>query len=663
MALHPHLCLLLAAQPLAARAPPPAPVPAPEAKAAPAPAQPDINKLRERYPLADTAYLRWEANFDEDAPGFFKPVKEHTESVFRQSLVLRANRNTPRTFAPLLMSGSTLTEASVTWTLPDGKTGTAGLDKFTNKIVGVENRRSFTFPALPEGTMVEERYTAKVPGVVRGFLIPLSYDACYLAGHVEFILPKGSSFKLKNPLAESGRGQVAYSEHPSGRGLWTLDFKEFGPEEPSPLSPSTLPPAAIVWERVFYPTYLLTPGQSVGGFYHKVASRKPWFSTAVEDTVARLLQGKETKRAKVQAIYDFLQQEIKVIKKGDDTGSGIFGNSPLDFADMLEQKKGSSDGIPALMNQMLSKVGIDSKLVLIQRSLTGEFDPKYLDPRDHYDVAVWLDLDGVTTLAQPQYTGRPLGQISSIHMNRPAIVVRDESELEVLRSPAFLPLENRYEDTWTLEVSERGTGKIHFERAATGPEAQEFLEIWKAQPEWKKTDRKVLFDLIPASPFGNPTAASVKEGEGPDKPLRFSLDLDLPIICRAKDGAIQLNPLAAAFMFSPYHRAPAKDTSRQAPVWVPYNQITKRTLLIKVPAGWKLQSPLPDPQQVHNLLGTAEAKFSLEGDVIRVDQSLSLVPGLHAPVYGEALLHLAGEKSPLVIPAFRFVPSSPAPKQ
>lgn len=623
--------------------------------AASAVAEPSLKELQLRFPRMKAAYLQWQYQLEEAKPGFWSGVTDHEERFHSRYVVLRAETKPTRVVSSPLPDHAKLSEGWVSWTLPDGKVEKIPVERFQSRKIGAVTRIDYALPALPAGTQVEEHFVGQVPGIIDGFrFLALPKESALVQGTFQMVMPGAKTFKLKNLHGEQDPKKLVIGEAPDGRRKISLDLSGILPADRDPLSPFRILPMALTWDTRNYPTYLNPPEDIVRQFHRRLDSRSPWFSDAVRNRLGTITEGKTTDRGRVEAVLSYIHSNIRKIGSEQDKGGGLFGLGRMNFADMLSKGEATADGMQALMMEMLGKLGIPAKMVLIHAPWNGPFDPNYIASHEDYEGAVWVDLHGGPLLAFPHRPERPLGHLDRFQMNRPAIVIKDASTLEVLRTPASLAQENRYDDAWTLQIDPSGKGDLQFERRITGPEALDLRGIWNRTPPAKQTQADTVWEFCPGEPLGMPVQGSVANADAKDKPLGIQLRLQLPVICRSLEGEVELSPLATALGLGLGERVPVKDHTRTEPIWIAYDQTIQRTLRIKAPAAWKRPTQLPSPREVKNELGSAQATFTLEGEDIRVDQTLKLVHGLHPASKAKELLQLIGVDSPMAIPALRF---------
>jgi hypothetical protein len=613
-----------------------------------------LQDLQARFPGRSAVYTRFEAFHRNGAAVMFKTTT-HTYGEHKWTLILQ-DEQASQAVKMDAEEGWTMEKASISWTLPGGQPEQVGLDQLQVKEEGYKQVYSYPMPKLPKGTTLEVAFslTRKAGLSGRGaFYLPT--DAPVLAWHVEMDIPDRTTYRVKNPLFETGETKLEEQTDPvTLHRKVVVDSPDPGPRNWQPFSPW----APSVGGRVKWllPTpgfFILTTEQQVSNFAAKLERRDSSSPGAMKLATDRVVQGKSTRKEKVEAIYAYLQKEIKPIEANKETG-GIFGKSEFKFGEMLDKKEGAPEAIVALMARMLETQDIPCKVVIVHESLGEGFDPNWISSDEPFEVGVMVDMDfAKAAVAFPQNPQRPFGYLDMWELDRPAIQVMTKGPMPIFKTPAALPYENRYEDAWTLALDEQGNGKMHFERATSGPEGDFLRNWWARQTAQQKKSAGPLWGMLRGRAAGRLVGGAIDWAQPADKPFMVKADLDLPKACVLKDGVLDVEPWAAGFRVE-WGFAPLKEEPRTRPIWIPYDQVVRRTLTIKAPAGRKLQGPLPGPAKAANALGTASAAFRLENGDLLVDQTLTLAHGMYPAEANAQLLVLAGAGSPLALPALHY---------
>jgi hypothetical protein len=617
-------------------------------------AQATLAELQARFPIPTAVYTHFDQKIVQEPKEFLKGFPGHSEACHSTMLFLKPGngQQSVRVWVP---KTCTLDENWVTWTVPGGKPQTVTTEKFESKTLSGDLVYSYQLPPVPAGTVLERFYSETYPDYLTGQKSrALPNDAPVLAWHLDLELPVIMTYKLKNPLLEAGGSQLtACIDKDKHTRVLSLDAPDPGPQAPVPYPPWAPKATSVKWVTPWYRIILLSPTATVAGFYNRVANRDSMFSNRVEETTARLTQGLTTPKAKLDALYAFVQKDLKQIASSEETG-GLFGKGAFNFAEMLEHHEGSADAIAALLALMLEKSGIATRLALVHQGVNEGFDPDWIDRDEPFKLMLAVELDGAQRWLFPQDLKRPMGQLDPWEMNRPAVVVQDKKTLEVIRTPAALPVENRYDETWVLELDDQGNGRTRFTRVGSGPEAQALRQYWDRK---RPAERKNLDDiraLTAAAPLGQVIGGSVEQAPDPAPAFRTQLELDLKKVCQTRNGALELAPWASCFLIGQGFMVPYQGPARTQPIWVPYDQVVHRTLIIRAGGKRHLVGALPALARVVNALGTATSSYGMDQGDLRIEQTLTLNHGLHPKEFDSALRALAGPGSPLVLPALQF---------
>ncbi len=192
------------------------------------------------------------------------------------------------------------------------------------------------------------------------------------------------------------------------------------------------------------------------------------------------------------------------------------------------------------------------------------------------------------------------------------------SPLEVLTTPGPEARASVTAETSELELDEKGGGTLTWTRSASGASA---------------IVQRELFDLLSENGMADPSMVNT---------LTF------------KSGAFTLEPDALPMQVEGADRAPLGPEPRRLAIRMPYDREALRTLKIRFPEAWTLQTAPPAPFRASNALGTSERTVTVEGHLIPVVQSWKGTHGEHSATAAPDLQAFAGLQSPLALPALKF---------
>jgi hypothetical protein len=316
-------------------------------------------------------------------------------------------------------------------------------------------------------------------------------------------------------------------------------------------------------------------GEAVRGFTEPDAQ--------VRELAAKLTAGKTTRDAKLQAIFDFVADDIRYVNYV--SGEWWLPNRPQQ---LLARREGDCDDKALLLITLLKAVGIDAQEVLVQTRMTNE--PSLLRARgaavplfDH-GIAFLPGPGGGTYLDATSPQSR-LGPLPS--MDARAVALRMDGPPEIVQLPSSAPEDHGIDSTWTLALHPDGSADLGGQEHATGDDAfwmRTYLTEPGARAQWLEdrlvgqwfptveVDKKVDFrgDL----PRG---AADVQWRAKSSGLARHEGDELVVPLAPAQTTASQLAPLVR----------------RTLPVWLPAHIAPRResrTLRVVAPPGWTFEA-------------------------------------------------------------------------
>jgi hypothetical protein len=336
-------------------------------------------------------------------------------------------------------------------------------------------------------------------------------------------------------------------------------------------------------------------GEAVRGFTEPDAQ--------VRELAAKLTQGKATREAKLQALFDFVADDIRYVNYV--SGEWWLPNRPQQ---LLARREGDCDDKALLLITLLKAVGIDAQEVLVQTRLTNE--PSLLRARgaavplfDH-GIAFLPGPNGGTYLDATSPQSR-LGPLPS--MDARAVALRMDGPPEIVQLPSSAPDDHGIDSTWTIALHPDGSADLEGEERATGDDAfwmRTYLTEQGARAQWLEdrlvgqwfptveVDKKVDFrgDLA--------RGAAVTDWRAKSSGLaRHEGDELVVPLSPAQTTASQLAPLVR----------------RTLPVWLPAHVAPRResrTLRVVAPPGWSFAALPPGGDENAGSFGRAHLEVA-----------------------------------------------------
>jgi hypothetical protein len=234
----------------------------------------------------------------------------------------------------------------------------------------------------------------------------------------------------------------------------------------------------------------------VGSTFGTWGDFREWYKAAVkgftepDDQVRRkaaeLTAGKKTREEKLQAIFEFVADDIRYVNYV--SGEWWLPNRPQE---LLARRQGDCDDKAMLLITLLKAIGIDANEVLVQTRYTAQpallraehaaiplFDHgiAYL-PGEKGKPGIWLDA------TSPESR---LGPLPSMDARTVAFFI-DDGPAKVIDTPQSSPDEHGIDASWTITLSPSGAGDLVAEERHTGDSAFELRTALKqpdARTQW-----------------------------------------------------------------------------------------------------------------------------------------------------------------------------------
>ena len=229
----------------------------------------------------------------------------------------------------------------------------------------------------------------------------------------------------------------------------------------------------------------------VGSTFPSWADFREWYRAAVQgftepdDQVRRLAEeltkGKKTREEKLQAIFEFVADDIRYVNYV--SGEWWLPNRPQE---LLARRQGDCDDKAMLLITLLKSIGIEAHEVLVQTRYTAQ--PSLLRAEK---AAIPLFDHGIAYL--PGEKGKPgiwldatspesrLGPLPSMDARTVAFFI-DEGPARIIDTPASSPDEHGVDASWTITLSPTGAGDLAADERHSGDAAFE-LRMNLKQPD------------------------------------------------------------------------------------------------------------------------------------------------------------------------------------
>jgi transglutaminase-like putative cysteine protease len=252
----------------------------------------------------------------------------------------------------------------------------------------------------------------------------------------------------------------------------------------------------LVWETPpLVPDEPLSPALTeivpmvVGSTFKTWADLRSWYTEAIRDfsvpdeevkrLAAELTKGKTTREAKLEALFDFVADDIRYVNYV--SGEWYLPNRPQQ---LLARREGDCDDKALLLITLLKAVGIDAEEVMVQSRQTNEpsllLSKNVAVPVFDHGIAFLPGPGGGTYLDATSPESR-LGPLPSMDARALGLMV-DNRPAAIRELPRGSPADHGSDVHWTLMLHPDGSGDLEGEERHSGDSAF-WLRTYASQPD------------------------------------------------------------------------------------------------------------------------------------------------------------------------------------
>jgi uncharacterized protein DUF3857/transglutaminase superfamily protein len=478
-------------------------------------------------------------------------------------------------------------------------------------------------PAPDPGNIVGYEYELEEQPLVLQDVWAFQEDVPARESHFSLQLPSGWEYKstwLNYP-------EVGASPAGSGAWKWVVsDVKEIQKEE------EDMPPMAGVAGRMvvsyFPPGGAATRGfanwQEMGQWYRNLIAGRRETTPEIKQKVAALTSSAPTPLAKMKAIAQFVQHDIRYVA----IELGIGGWQPHPAADVFVNRYGDCKDKATLMAAMLHEIGVDSYYVVINTTRGGVTPgtPAYVGEFNHVVLGIKLpegvsDSSLVATIQHfrlgkilffdPTNELTPFGQIGGyLQANYGLLVSPDVGELVEL--PEQSASMNSISRIGKLALEETGTLKGEVQEVRVGDRA--WSQRWALRTVSKDADRIKPIEALLAGSIAdfNITSAKVINVDRSDMPFGFNYSFEARNYAKNAGGLLFVRPRVVG---SKTRSLMETKEPRKFPIEFEGPAMDTDRFEITLPPGYEVDD-LPPPVDADYGFASYHAKTEAKGNVV-----------------------------------------------
>ena len=372
--------------------------------------------------------------------------------------------------------------------------------------------------------------------------------------------------------------------------------------------------------------------KQMGIWYQGLTSGRRDASLELKQKVASLTSSASTPLAKMKALAEFAQRDIRYVA----IELGIGGWQPHPAAEVFTHHYGDCKDKATLMGAMLHEIGIDSYYVVINSergSVTPE-TPAHMGGFDHAIIAIKVP-DGVAdgtliaTMVHPKL-GRilffdptdeltPFGQLSgALQANYGLLVTPDGGELVEL--PELPPAMNGIQRTAKLNLSASGTVSGEVQETRVGDRA--WSQRWALRTVTKDADRIKPIETLLSHSLATfqITKASVGNLQLTDQPFMYYYSVVAQNYAKAAGNLLLVRP---RFIGNKSSDLLETKEPRKYPVEFEGPSRDVDTFEITLPAGYEVDD-LPPPVNADYSFASYHSKTEVNGNTLKYTRTFEV---------------------------------------
>ena len=372
--------------------------------------------------------------------------------------------------------------------------------------------------------------------------------------------------------------------------------------------------------------------KQMGIWYQSLTSGRRDASQELKQKVASLTSSASTSLAKMKAIGEFAQRDIRYVA----IELGIGGWQPHSAAEVFTHHYGDCKDKATLMGAMLQEIGIDSYYVVINSergSVTPE-TPAHMGGFDHAIIAIKLP-DGATsgslvaTMSHPKL-GKilffdptdeltPFGQLSgALQANYGLLVTPDGGDLVEL--PELPPVMNGIQRTAKLSLSATGTVSGEVQETRVGDRA--WSQRWALRTVTKDADRIKPIETLLSHSLATfqITKASVGNLQLTDQPFLYNYSVVAQNYAKSAGNLLLVRP---RFIGNKSSDLLETKEPRKYPVEFDGPSRDTDTFEITLPAGYEVDD-LPPPVNADYSFASYHSKTEVNGNTLKYTRTFEV---------------------------------------
>ncbi len=369
----------------------------------------------------------------------------------------------------------------------------------------------------------------------------------------------------------------------SGTDRHVLHFlvKKMPPFEGEPMTTEGFPVVYFAPDSVSIDGFSgnLSTWKGFGRFYFKINKNRGTLTPEIVAEVHRIADGLPTEKAKIAALYQFLQKTTRYVS----IQLGLGGWQTMTAESVCKNKYGDCKALTNFMQAMLVEVGIESHWALIEagEAFFGEISPDFVHAPFNHAI---LYVPGEDIWLECTSSDAPMGYLGAFTDGRPALLLKKTGG-ELVRTPAQSSAQNARKGSARLEIAEDGSAILESSTHLLGHSHETFRHLAKVAD--LKNAQKVWTKTCPLPAFSIQKWEIVAQSDAPVAEFSAKFAINRWALKSGKRMFVQV------FRHEPSPAVPGEMPDRKMPVLTHRGKLETDTILVVFPKNRLVETALP----------------------------------------------------------------------
>jgi len=457
---------------------------------------------------------------------------------------------------------------------------------------------TFSMPGVTVGSIIDyktvlETRKPEIEGKFSDEFYFQGFDPTYLCRY-KVITHKDTDLKyhVLNPL--QGIQPSPKIIHDGNKKIYLWEYKNI----PQIIEQTSMPPTDEVAFRILVTT--MNSWEEFSDWWREKIAGKTEPDEAIKRKVAELTKGLSTSSEKMEAIFDYVKEEIRYVF----IDLGKSGYEPENAKKVFENKYGDCKDKSTLLISMLKVAGIPAYYVLIPTSSVGNLIKDFPYPFQFNHCIAVTKKEGTYNFFDPVAENYRFNYLPSTDQERDVLIF-DNKRIVFTRTPLAKPEENAYYSHSQIKIGLDGSIEGEVRNVSLGGEEASLRSFYKrSSPTKIKESLEGRVDKISSG-------AKLLKYTHSD-PLNFRERFEVTIKYNAKDYCRKAGDILIFDVPEMQKSCPATGKKPKYPIEIWNTSYKKDEVEFNIPEGYEVYH-LPEPMEIKDQYFDFRSSYRQEG--------------------------------------------------